>query len=67
MITIKGRKYILALDSLGHFNYFATRAYKQWVFAGRFASGQTSSTEIEKIHTLSSSGFFMMFRTYFVF
>ena len=43
LISIKGIKHLVVLDTLGKINYFNTRALRMFNFVGRFPTGYKAS------------------------
>ena len=43
VVQVKGRRYLMILDSFGHVNYFTTRAFKNFVFSARLPTGKNKS------------------------
>lgn len=67
IIQLKGKRFIMVLDSHGNYSYFATRSFKQFVFYGRFPTGASSSSEITDMKIHGTSGYFVSFPKHFAF
>lgn len=67
VMTLKGKKYVMALDNHGNFSYFVTRSFHRFQFVGTFPSGFSSPTDIAHIKFIGSAGFFAVFKNHFAF
>lgn len=65
-ITIKGKKYIMAHDTLGNFSYFVTRTFNRFQYVGSFPSGLNTS-EVQSLKQHGGTGFFAVLKNHFSF
>jgi len=66
-VTLKGKKFLLIRDNQGNFNYFVTRSLKQFLFYGRYPTGETEELQIKDTQQHSQAGFFMLFNNHIAF
>ena len=64
-VHIKGKKFLMAMDSNGNLTYFATRTAKQFVYYGTFATGAEGINEVKQVRMLGSNGMFLVFNNHF--
>jgi hypothetical protein len=50
LISVKGKKYMMAIDNYGFVNYFFTRNYKQFAFSERYYIGGLMNVTEDQIN-----------------